>query len=426
MRFLFDFVFFLFCLFYIPLALIRGKWHDGFWMRMGRVPQEVRARLTGKKNIWVHAVSVGEVMAVAGLVDKLRQAYPNHQIVFSTVTPTGFALAQKKYSKQDVIIFAPLDFSWIVRSLIRLIRPVVYVTAETEIWPNLFMALAEEHIPVVQVNGRISDKAYRQYKAVRFLFRRVLASVNAFGMQSQMYADRIIALGARPENVFVVGNTKFDELPPAAQDAFRKEDLGFSADDELWIAGSTHPGEEEILLDIYRSLKTQFPRLRLVMAPRHVDRSPEISELIQGAGLKSVLFSKVRGQNFSTFPNEILIIDTFGHLRSLYRLAHVVFVGKTLTTSGGQNIIEPGFYGKPIVIGPHMENFQFVVKVFQDAEAVIQVRDRGQLAEAMTRLLQNPSQLQQLGQNARDVVLRNQGATQRSLDLIAKLIPLSK
>ncbi|MCK5579638.1 MAG: 3-deoxy-D-manno-octulosonic acid transferase [Candidatus Omnitrophica bacterium] len=416
---LYDIIFILFAVLYFPYVIIKGKWHAGFWARLGFVGAKDFSRLRSKKNIWIHAVSVGEVLAIVTLIEEMKQQCPEHQIVVSTVTPTGYALARQKLSKEDVIIFAPLDFSWIVRHYAKLIHPEIYVTAETEIWPNLFLALSKRGIPVIQVNGRISDKAYRRYRRVRFILKKVLGCVSAFCMQSRTDASKVVALGAPSSKVQVVGNVKFDGLSATTPYGFA--DIGLEDQTPLWVAGSTHPGEEEIVLDVFKKLKSEFPDLRLLIAPRHVERAGEVAQIVKQADLSPVRFSQIKKASIS--EDAVIVVDEIGHLRGLYGLAKIVFVGKSLIGHGGQNILEPAAFGKPIFIGPNMQNFKDIAQLFLDADAVVQVKDANDLLVQLSHLLNNPQKMDLLSQKAQDLVQKHQGATAQTLQIIAEFLP---
>src|SRR3989338_1865309 len=397
---LIDILYFLFMLICFPVHVARGKYHKGFTFRFGFLPESFKAMCGGQKNIWIHAVSVGEVLAIVDLVGKLKQVLPDYQIICTTVTKTGYKIACDNLAKSCVVMFAPLDFSWVVRKYINIIQPRIYLSVETEIWPNLYHFLHQKKVPIVLINGRISDKSFAKYKKFKFLLKGILNEMTFFLMQSQIDADRVIELGADSTKVCVLGNVKFDNLPQKV--SLRKKDLGFNDADELLIAGSTHPGEEEILLDIYGKCQREFGNLRLVIAPRHVERSENIMSLIEMKGLKSVLFSEIR----ESVPdhNTVVVVDTMGHLRELYSLAKVVFVGKSLCGEGGQNIIEPAFFGKPVFVGPHTYNFKDIMEIFVREGAIVQVKDADELSSAIQRLLGEEKQLNKIGQAAERIV----------------------
>lgn len=418
MSILFNLIGAVFVLFYFPYVIVKGKWHKDFPMRLGQFAPNLQKRLSGEGNIWVHAVSVGEVLAVAKLIQSLKTFLPSSNIVLSTVTTAGFELAQKILGSTDTAIYAPVDFSWVVRRYINLIRPKIYVVVETEWWPNLFFGLHQKDIPIVLVNGRISDRAFLGYRWVRPIAQKALSCVSVFCMQSKRDAQRVIALGAPAQNVHVTGNIKFDDLP--SQEKLTLQDLGFAGGERLLVAGSTHPGEEEIMVKAFQSLMKEFPDLRLVIAPRHVERTNEIGKFIEGVGLKAVAFSQRQGLLMS--QNSVLLIDTIGHLRSLYALASLVFMGKSLTVGGGQNIIEPAYFAKPILVGPHMENFRDVVNLFLEEKAIVELQDGDELLDKAAALLKDPAQMGKLGSLAKGVVAKNSGATLRTAEVILKLL----
>ncbi len=414
---LFDLIFLIYALLYLPVLFFSGKWHAGFRERLGFLPSETLSRLTAKENIWIHAVSVGEVIAIDGLIQKFRAAYPRRQIVLSVTTMTGHSLARRKYSKDVLIIWSPLDLSWIVRRFVKAIRPDIYIAAETELWPNLFRCLVIENIPAVVINGRISDEAYPRYRLVGWLLRGTLKGIRLFCMQSPQDAERIVALGAQKSSVKMVGNVKFDNVPGSKMTDPRE--FGFDPARAVLVGGSTHPGEEEILLDIFQSLRPKYPMLRLALAPRHPERAASIAKAVEKCGLKPIFFSS----NKSLFSADcVLIVDTIGHLLNLYSVATVVFVGKSLLVKGGHNIIEPAVFGKPIVIGPHMQNFRDIAQAFKSEKAVIQVEDVLALKRAIIELLENANLRQDLGTKALGVIRKHQGATQRTMEQIQAIL----
>ncbi len=416
MALLYDFLFILFSLLYVPYLLLKRKWHKDFGTRFGFLSAQ-KLGLVGKKRIWIHAVSVGEVMVVSNLLKKMRTRYSDHQIVISVVTQTGFELAKTKLEGDERVIYAPLDLSFAVRQYLDLLQPSIYLNAETEIWPNLLTELHKRSIPIVQVNGRISDKALKGYKFLKCLLRPVLACVDCFCMQSESDASRIKELGALEEKVFVVGNMKFDDVVGESRHELSHAMLRDS--NMVLVAGSTHPGEEEILLDIVCALKAQISPLVLVLAPRHPDRAGEIMSLCERKGFSAVKFSQV---SKAFVAPAVVVVDTIGHLRSFYALADVVFLGKSLTVQGGHNIIEPAYYGKPIVVGPFMQNFRDITKLFLDHDALVQVKDKVHLQEVIAKLFNDQGLRQKLGANAQAVIKANKGATEKTFALVSEIM----
>ena len=415
---MYDIVFVFLAILYFPYLVILGKWHPGFKTRFGCLGSVLAGRNEAQKCIWIHAVSVGEVLAITDLIRKLKKEFPQHTIICSTVTKTGNQLAQEQLGGDCLVIYAPLDFSWIVRKFITAIKPAIYISTETEIWPNLYSALHKASVPVIQINGRISDKAYRGYNRVRVLTKRVLACVDIFCMQSPLDADRIERLGAAPEKVRIVGNLKFDNVPGAAE--IKKEDLGFGEDEDLLIAGSTHPGEEDILINAYHALIAGFPGLRLVIAPRHIERADFVIGIVEKQGYHPIRFSEIKDHKGDT--KSIVVVDTIGHLRNLYSLAKIVFIGKTLTVGGGQNMIESACLGKPTIVGPMTQNFKDVVAIFLKSEGLVQVDDPRELLEEMRKLLSNPEKARAIGKAAQQTVENHQGATLKTIKEIRQLL----
>lgn len=411
MAILLDLIYAVAFVLYLPALALKGKLHGGYWMRLGRFPSEVAKSLQEYPNIWVHAVSVGEVLAVADLINKLTERFPQRRIVCSVVTATGYTIATEKLPKEVLVIYAPLDFSFIVRKFIRLIQPVVYIFAETEIWPNLFAQLHADGVPMIQVNGRISDQSFGGYQRLRSVTRRVLSKVDRFCMQSQLDADRILELGASPDAVKIIGNLKFDSLPEAVD--LDPQTLGFRPEDQLLIAGSTHPGEEELIVGVYGRLKAKHPAVRLVLCPRHVQRCDDIMTMLKERGINAVRLSQAARSGGTSV--EVFVVDTMGQLRNLYSLATVVIIGKTFTVGGGQNMIEPGYFAKPIIVGPMTQNFKDIVDIFLEEKALVKVRDAEELQEELLDLWGNRVRRESLGMAAKRVVEKFQGATEKTL-----------
>lgn len=415
---IFDLFYFILLLFYLPVLGIKKKLHRGYSLRIGFLPGTLKERLSVKRNIWLHAVSVGEVLAIADLIQKLEQKFPGKQIVCSVVTKTGYQIAQEKFGEKNIVIYAPLDFSFVVRTFIRNIRPEIYILAETEIWPNLFSFLNRRHVPIIQVNGRISDKSYSGYRRFGLIARKVLANVKCFCMQSQMDAERIIRLGARPDTVKVTGNLKFDNLP--VNDSPHESNINLNADDQWLIAGSTHPGEEEIILDCFVKLKKEYGHARLILCPRHVDRAADIHHMIK---LKQLRSANLSGLDQGGDDGEsIIVVDTIGQLRSLYSLAKVVIIGKTFKVGGGQNMIEPAFFGKPVIVGPLTYNFKDIVELLSCEKALVKVSSPDELTEELIDLWGNSVRCHSLGMAARRVVEKYKGATSKTVREIELLL----
>jgi 3-deoxy-D-manno-octulosonic-acid transferase len=376
--------------------------------------------------ILVHAVSVGETLAVQPLVQRLHDDARTHRLIISTTTETGQAVARRRFADQAQVIYFPLDFGFSVRRTLDKIVPSLVLIAETEIWPNFLRICSQRGLPVILVNGRISDRSFARYSAVRPFMARALNQFSWLLMQSQRDADRVLHLGARPDRVVMIGNLKYDLAVPASDGKLAElaNLLGLSQG-RLIVAGSTAQGEEKLLLDAFSTLiqQTDSSNVRLLLAPRHPERFDEVESLIRQRGLSFVRRSRIESRN-DAHVSRIILLDTVGELASLYSTADVVFVGGSLVPVGGHNILEPALFGKPIVIGPYTSNFQAIVHEFNQEKALLQLAPphhrayHDQLVETLRWLLNDSAQSQALGNNARSLLERNKGATDRTLDYI--------
>jgi 3-deoxy-D-manno-octulosonic-acid transferase len=398
------------------------KYRAGVRQRFGHVPQEVVAALKGTRPLWVHAVSVGEVIAAVPLVSALRHRFPQLPILVSTVTETGQATARDKMAAAACLYF-PLDYPWVVRRVIGHIQPRLFLMVETEIWPNFLRALARQGIPALLVNGRISPRSFRGYRRLQPFMRHVLRAITSFNMQTKVDAERIIAIGAEPLRVQITGNIKYDlpldSLTSAQEHALRADlDLGEAP---VFMAGSTHRGEEEIVLDAYLQARAQMPTLRLLLAPRHLDRLDEIEVLLRSRQLPLCRWSQGR---MASHEDEapVLLLDTIGELATLYAVGTVVFVGGSFVPIGGHNVLEPAAHRKAIVFGPHMHNFHQIAGALLEAGGALQVQQPEVLGAAVIELLQDHERCQAMGDVAYRVLRQNQGAIARTVHLIEQLL----
>lgn len=370
------------------------------------------------RPIWIHAVSVGEAMAVKGLLDELRLNYPEKKFVISTVTVTGNKIAARFAKEGDFVTYLPLDFSFIVRSVINRINPVMFIIAETEIWPNLITCLYKKNIPIVFVNGRISDKSFRGYSCVKFLLKPVLNKISLFCVQTDCDAQRFMRLGVWKDKISVTGNMKFD----AAFGVLHKPELLQLVKEKIFVAGSTHDKEEEMVLDVYGKLRADFPGLRLLIAPRHPERASDVEKVIIKYGFSPIRISSLsKPLSNKDSENTVLILDAVGQLLSYYAAADIVFVGGSLIKKGGHNILEPASAGKPVLFGPYMFNFRDIADLFLKQKAGILVRNKEELYTGIKNLLDDPGKMFNLGETARDLVLKKRGATKKILELIKYL-----
>ena len=366
-------------------------------------------------GIWVHAVSVGEVKAVEKLLERLREQFPGKPMVVSTTTPAGQQLARDRHDIVDHTFYFPIDLPWCVQRALNRVSPDLMIIAETEIWPNFLKACRSRGVRVVMINGRISDKSFSRYRLVRHWLSRVLESYAIIGMQSELDGERIRAIGANPEKVTVFGNLKYDVAPRIGAVDAPLSNL-FREWKQVWIAASTMPGEEEMVLEAFREISTEHPHLKLVIAPRHPERFDTVESTVNSTGL-GVLRRTALG-NGKRETDSVLLLDSIGELAALFHYATVVFVGGSLVARGGHNILEPARQGKPVVFGPHMENFRDITRLFLDANAAVQIDRPDQLAAAVAELLTNRQKARDIGNNALAVVEQNTGATDRVLQVL--------
>ncbi len=396
---LYDFIFLAVFIFGLAYYFLKAKFHKDILLRVFLVKTKP---LT--KPIWIHAVSVGEAKLAKALYILIKEKFTQRQVVISTVTKTGHEIVRSFIKGEDELIYFPLDFSFIVRRFIRKIDPSVFISIETEIWPNLFYFLKRNNTAVVIINGRISPASFARYKIVGRIFKQVLENVSLFCMQNQIDKERIIALGADRTKVEKTGNIKFDiELK---EESYSKSGLGITENDLVFIAGSTHPGEELVIFNVFKRLKKEIPSLRLVLAPRHIERVDTIESLLRSMDLSSIRLSRVSNET----KQDLVIVDIMGELAQIYAAGDVVFIGGSLIKKGGQNILEPAFFAKPIIFGPYMFNFSYISELFIKENAAKMIFDQKQLYEAVKELLLDKEKSNALGKKAKEIVNSNKGA----------------
>ena len=415
-----------FCLsapFYFLKMLRRGNWQAGFGQRFGRYNSKVKQALTNRHVLWIHAVSVGEVNVATQLIDALQRRLPNVKIVVSTTTTTGMGELSTKLPSHVQKIYYPIDRRAYVKRAIMAIHPFAVVLVEAEIWPNFLWTAQDYDITTFLVNARLSESSFRGYRRFGFLFRRLFRSFAGVGCQNEADANRLRRLGCRPETVRVVGNLKFDA---AKLDERRVLDvpglliqLGAPDNCRILLGGSTHAGEEAILADVFLRLRPRFPDLFLIVVPRHSERGKEAGQDISGRGIRFAYRKDITPQTqLKKGQIDCLLVNTTGELKHFYERATVIFVGKSLTAEGGQNPIEPGVLGKPIIFGPNMQNFESIARAFIEQRGAIQVQDAAELEQAVDALLSHPDQAAELGRNAVTVVRQNLGAIERTVEMI--------
>ena len=415
-----------FCLcapFYFLKMLRRGNWRKGFSQRFGRYSSKVKQAVTNRHVLWIHAVSVGEVNICTQVIAEIERRLPNLKLVVSTTTSTGMGELQKKLPSHIQKIYYPIDRRGYVNRALVTLHPEAVVLVEAEIWPNFLWKAQESEIPVFLINARLSKRSFRGYRRFGFLFRPLFAALKGVGCQDEQDKERLLALGCQPNAVRVVGNLKFDAAKLEERRVLNVRKLlasvGIPENACLLVAGSTHAGEEAILAETFVRLRQRFPDLYLVVVPRHFERGKDAGRAIAGAGVRFAFRSEIGGAlRFKPGDVDCLLVNTTGELRYFYEHASVIFVGKSLTAEGGQNPIEPGALGKPMVFGPNMQNFEAIAKAFVAANGAIQVQNETELEGAFARLLENPNDAAKIGANALAVVRENLGAIERTVDMI--------
>ena len=364
--------------------------------------------------IWVHAVSVGEVIASIPLLKRLKASYPDKEIVLSTVTDTGQKVARERTGDTARIIYIPFDITFAVANAFYRVRPDLFVIMETELWPVIIHFFKKRGVPVLLMNGGLSEKSVRGYLKLRFFFGQVMKDISFFCMQNGLYADRIISIGAGEENVQATGNFKFDTKPSSPVPAWTGMLTG-----PVLIAGSTHRSEEDIVLDLFTQLIPDNPTLNLIIAPRHPERFKEVEEILIKRGIKYIKRSEIKDYN-SPMRNIVVILDVMGELSSVYGAADIAIMGGSFIEHGGQNPLEPAFWGKAIVCGPHMENFLFVDEFYRSGAAVMAGREN--LYGIVKEILGSPERTARMGKAAKELYERNAGATSRAMEIVKKYI----
>lgn len=395
-------------------------------------------------DIWVHAVSVGEVIAALPFLKALKRELPEKKIVLSTTTYTGQKIASDKFPEADRIMYMPWDTGLCINKAVRFLKPKIFLTIETELWPVLFVRLKKAGAHIVLVNGRISQESFNGYKRLKFFMKRLLSLVDFLYMQGDGDAERIIAIGAKPEKVKVMGNLKFDaEFHKPHELAEWMNRL----DGQVLVAGSTHNGEEEIILDSYETIKKSIDNLKLILAPRHPERFNEAERILKERKIDYIKRSQIRAQsplqttggqaepgtqseNYNTKKQEttnsplpdVILLDTIGELPQIFSKASVTFIGGSLLPFGGHNILEPAYWGKPIVFGPHMENFPIAKEFLKDGAAIM-VKNSTEVAAAIEDLLKNTEKARRMGLKAKAIINSNTGAVERAVSMVRSYLP---
>ena len=429
MRFLYNVLTIVLVLAAIPVFCLRLIREEGFGERLrqslGFLPREALSPIANKSCIWLHAASVGEIVATSPIVKEIRRELPGIPILVSVVTANGYAMAKRIIPEADSVIFFPLDISWLSRRVVAKIRPRVFLPVETELWPNFLYAIQEFGIPVMMVNGRISDKSVNSYRHLHGVLQDMMMIVNRFCMQSMIDAQYIISLGATPRRVFVTGNTKFDQTytdVTASEKEVLIRQLGFEGKWPILVAGSTHAGEEELLYNAFNHVKETFPQAGLLLAPRDILRAAKVTDLAVQFDLRAV---RRNALDDLSEGHDVVVLDTIGELGKIYSIGDIVYVGGSLVPQGGHNLLEPAAHGKPILVGPHMFNFKDSYALLNSRGACDTVYDNNELGEKIVYLLNNPPERAKMSEKALAIIQENRGAARKSVQHLKEILGLS-
>ena len=421
-----------FILFVLPYYTYRLFTEKGFSRRfrqsLGRVHNKEIEKVMRKDCIWIHGASVGEIVATSPLVKQIRQEMPERPILVSAFTVGGYNMAKQIIPEADAIIFFPLDLPFVAESMVKRIHPGIFMPVETELWPNFLRAIRERHIPVMMVNGRISEKSVKTYRYLYGIWDDMLSTVSRFCMQSSIDADYIYSLGADKNKIFVTGNTKFDqtyaEVTPEDYTRY-KEELGLNDSYPIIMAGSTHPGEEKALFDAFKKVREKHSDARLVIAPRKVNRADEISKLASSYGFETGYRSKMLEKPSLRKEYPVVLLDTIGELGRIYAVGDVVYVGGSLCKTGGHNVLEPAAHAKPIIVGPNMQNFKDSYSLLSKVGACKMVNNVAELANEMLDIIGNDERREKMGAASLQVIKENRGADIRSIHYLKELLDLT-
>jgi 3-deoxy-D-manno-octulosonic-acid transferase len=400
--------------------VVRGKYRTG-WRE--KLLGQVKPRGGDRPCLWFHAVSVGEVLQLEPVLKELRVRLPAVEFVISTTTPTGRSVAEAKFPRDRVCYF-PLDFSWAVREAVARLRPTAIVLVELELWPNFVLHARRSGIPVALINGRLSERSLRGYRRLRPLVSRLLGSLQAIAVQNSTYAERFLELGASRQQLSITGSIKFDRVESDRRNPKTLElraAFGIGDSEPVFVAGSTQESEEAAAIDAYLAVRARFPALRLILVPRHKERFDEVARLIESRGLPLCRRSSASNAVPRHDSRSVFLLDTLGELAACWGLADVAFVGGSLTNRGGQNMIEPAGYGAAVLFGPNTHNFRDVVERLLSADAARVVHNGAELTAAVADCLAHPERARAQGARAQELVLSQQGATQRTIEILVSL-----
>ena len=405
---------------YIPVYFFKLRILKGQKLYLSqRLGLRLPRKIPGEKSIWIHAVSVGEVLSLQNFTKQIKTRHPDWVIYFSSLTNTGISMAEEKLSFVDSVFFIPFDFKWISQRLFKALEPDVFVLAESEFWPNILRVAHKRTRGILLVNGRISKTSWRRYSRMKFLIRNILGKVGKFLVQTDLDKERLESIGINPESIQVAGNLKAEiDLPSLSEEKILdlKSELNIPETVKVAVAGSTHNGEEQQLLDAFKAVKHERKDLRLILAPRHIDRSREIEKLASALSLRvkrRTLLSD--GEDW-----DVLILDTVGELAQFYALSDLAFIGGSLVPWGGQNLLEPAFYSKPVFFGRYMDNFAYLAEIFERSGAAQVVTKEEDLKEMLS--MSDTHNLEKMGKAAKKTLQNLQGATEIAVKAVEGIV----
>jgi 3-deoxy-D-manno-octulosonic-acid transferase len=411
--------------YYALKMLLTGKYRKSLGPKFGFIRPESFTNMKGSPRIWMHAVSVGEVTAAAPVVASLREHFPDACIILSTSTETGQEMARRIVTTATSFIYYPLDIPFVVRKVISRVNPDIFIMTETELWPNFIRTCKERGVKIIMVNGRISPRSFKRYAMTVFFWKSILNTMDEAGVISEIDAERLNLLGMLPSRIHILGNAKYDSLAAKASPEIQEEmegKLNLTKDDRVFVAGSTHDGEEKIILNVYRRLLKTYADFKLIIIPRHPDRGQSVHAMAKEAGFNDCITMTEINSGKQRATERVIIIDVIGELFKIYSLATTVFCGGSLVPKGGQNILEPAAWGKVIFYGPYMEDFRDEASLLEKTGAGIMVRNGEELLGGILRLTADPDILSRKGEAGRKIVAANIGAAQRYAEMIRRHI----
>lgn len=414
--------------YYGAKILFTGKYRKSIGPKLG-LDKEATLDLPGSPRVWIHAVSVGEVAAAAPIIEVLRRKMPAACLVLSTSTETGQEMARMIVPQASAHIYYPLDLPCVVRKVVGIVKPDVFAAMETELWPNFIRICKRSGARFLVLNGRISTRSYKKYMLTGFFWSKILEEIDEVGVISEADAERVRDMGMPPHRVRICGNAKYDSLASRASDPMLQAEIAaklqIAPGSRVFVAGSTHPGEETVVLDVYRELAQKDPDLLLILVPRHIDRGDEVVSAAKSAGIADVLKMSEMMAGRQRSGERVMVVDVIGELFKIYSLASIVFCGGSLVPRGGQNILEAGAWGKVVLYGKYMDDFLDEKQLLESAGAGITVNNGGEMYRAALELLDNPEGLREKGEAGRAAILESRGAAEKYAQMVVKNLPES-